>query len=108
MARSLTERESGILDLLLSLEAPGVAELREQAPTARVVSRCPCGCATINLWVDRNATPPSRLGRRYGPAIRAMTRRLPIPPGAAVTGVEEKGRRCLLPHHTLGRRSRLA
>jgi hypothetical protein len=90
MARSLTERESGILDLLLSLEAPGVAELREQVPTALVVGKCRCGCASIDLWVDRNATPPSALGRRYGPAIRAITRPLPIPPNATVTGVDEK------------------
>jgi hypothetical protein len=78
--RPLTERERDTLDLMLSLEAPGLAELREQAATARVSSECPCGCANIDLEVDRNASPPSQLGRRYGPAITAMTRPLPLPP----------------------------
>jgi len=93
MARPLSEREREILDLLLSLEVPGIAELREQAPTAQVVGMCECGCATIDLDVDRDVTPPSPLGRRYGPAVRAITRPLPLPPNAKVTdvtGVEVK------------------
>lgn len=85
MARPLDEREREMLDVLLSLEAPGIAELREQAATARVERRCECGCASVDLDVDRNATPPSPLGRRYGPAIRTITRPLPIPPHAKLT-----------------------
>jgi hypothetical protein len=78
MTRPLTEREDEILELMLSLEAPGIAELREQAPTARVTGRCPCGCATIDLDVDRDLTAPSPISHPGGPAIEARTRRLPM------------------------------
>ena len=54
-----TEREREILDLLLSVEGAGVAELRAQAETAEVVGQRPCGCATIDLAVDRARAPRS-------------------------------------------------
>jgi hypothetical protein len=65
--RPLTEREQRILRFLLSVDAPGVDALRQQASVATVVGRCPCGCATIYLSVDRSAAPQSSI--RRSPAI---------------------------------------
>jgi hypothetical protein len=50
--RPLTPRERSVLDLLLTADFPGAAELRVQARTARVTGRCACGCPTIDLAVD--------------------------------------------------------
>jgi len=50
--RSLTDREREILDLLLSVDIPGIELLREQAASARA-ARWNCGCASFNLIVDR-------------------------------------------------------
>ncbi|MGW1889621.1 hypothetical protein ACWCP6_05065 [Streptomyces sp. NPDC002004] len=33
--------------------------LRAQIPYARVVGRCRCGCATVDVAVDRTAVPPA-------------------------------------------------
>ena len=41
-----------MLAFLLEPEFTGVEALRRQAATARVVGRCPCGCATIYLATD--------------------------------------------------------
>ena len=69
--RPMTERERAILSFLLSVDALGVEALRVQAATAEVVGRCPCGCATINLRVDRAITPVSSI--RTSPVIHAAT-----------------------------------
>lgn len=45
-----------MLSFLLGSEFPGVEALRRQAATARVVGRCECGCATIDLATDPAAT----------------------------------------------------
>jgi len=50
--RSLSANERAALDFMLSADFPGVEELRLQAASVRVVSRCSCGCATINLSVE--------------------------------------------------------
>jgi hypothetical protein len=42
--RPLTSAESAVLTLLLSVEFPGVDELRVQAASAAVVGGCDCGC----------------------------------------------------------------
>ena len=55
--RPLNQRERAILDFMLSVDAPGVNELRAQAATAEVSGRCDCGCATIDLSVDRATSP---------------------------------------------------
>ena len=55
--RSLTQLEAAALNFVLGAEFPGVAELREQAMTARVVGRCECGCPSIDLAVDRASSP---------------------------------------------------
>jgi len=52
--RPLDEREDAILRLLLSVDFPGVESLRRQADVARVSGRCPCGCASIDLWIDQS------------------------------------------------------
>jgi hypothetical protein len=54
----LTDRQRKILDLLLTAEIAGVAELRQQA---RLASAKPwdCGCASVDLWVDRDHAPRS-------------------------------------------------
>jgi hypothetical protein len=51
--RPLTPNERATLDTLLAADFPGAAELRAQAPTARVTGRCGCGCPSIDLQVDR-------------------------------------------------------
>jgi len=70
--RPLTEREREILDFLLSVDLPGVEELREQAETALAVrwgERDP----SFALYVDKEATRPSPLRTR--PLIQASTKR---------------------------------
>ncbi|MET8853786.1 hypothetical protein [Amycolatopsis sp. NPDC004625] len=57
-SRPLTPEERTTLDTLLAADFPGAAELRAQAPTARVTGGCACGCPTIDLAVDE-ATPPA-------------------------------------------------
>jgi hypothetical protein len=68
--RRLTGREREILDFLLSPDAPGVAELREQAKSA-LAQPWECGCASFEIVVDRENTPPSSL-RPRGPTIEAI------------------------------------
>lgn len=62
----LSDRERDIVDLLLDVDVPGVAALRQQAHHATVSRRCACGCPTIWLAVDRERAP----------AIADLTRRL--------------------------------
>lgn len=47
------------LDALLSEADPVSRALRAQIPFARVTGRCGCGCATVDLTVDRAAVPPA-------------------------------------------------
>jgi hypothetical protein len=69
--RPLTPREREILDYLLSVETPGVAELRQQSQVA-LARRWPCGCASIDLAVDRRRVRPSPITAR--PAIEAQSK----------------------------------
>lgn len=55
MNRALKSSERAALDVLLAADFPGAVELRAQAPTARVIDTCKCGCPTINLTVDQAA-----------------------------------------------------
>jgi hypothetical protein len=57
--RPLSHREREVLDFLLSVRDPRAEALREQAGTAQVVGQCACGCATIDLEVDRTTAAPS-------------------------------------------------
>ena len=69
--RRLTLREREILGLLLAAKTPGVAELRQQS---EVVLARPwtCGCASIDLVVDRTRARPSSIRRR--PAIETQSK----------------------------------
>jgi hypothetical protein len=57
--RSLTEAEAEALECLLRADFPGVHELREQAPIAKVVGGCGCGCPTVRLEVDHDPVSPT-------------------------------------------------
>jgi hypothetical protein len=57
---------------VLSVEAPGVQALRQQAAVATVVVKCSCGCATIDLAVDPSLAPRSTLTR--SPVIETRTK----------------------------------
>ena len=56
---------------MLTPDAPGVDALRAQAGVAEVVGQCECGCATIDLGVDRSRAPQS--GVREYAAVNAST-----------------------------------
>lgn len=66
--RPLTEQERAILDFLLAADVQGTAELRRQAEGARA-QRWHCGCASIDLLVDRTRAPRAPVETR--PAIEA-------------------------------------
>ncbi|MEO8969350.1 MAG: hypothetical protein ABI427_17665, partial [Solirubrobacteraceae bacterium] len=74
--RPFSEREEAILRLMLSVDGPGIGALREQADAAMVVGRCSCGCATVDLAVDRSRAPRSLLTQ--SPIVETQTK-----PGAA-------------------------
>jgi len=65
--RPLDDTERAAATYLLSVDFPGREELRRQADTARVVDRCPCGCPTIYLWIDRAGTAPALEAREAIP-----------------------------------------
>src|SRR5581483_3759625 len=74
--RMLTERERAILDMLLSVETPGIEDLRAQARRVRV-ARWSCGCASFSIEVDRTGTPRSQLTKR--PAVEALSKQREYP-----------------------------
>ncbi|HEV2790364.1 MAG TPA: hypothetical protein VGV69_03595 [Solirubrobacterales bacterium] len=52
--RPLQPEETAVIRVLLDhADFDGRAELLAQVPTAKVVGRCGCGCATVELAVDR-------------------------------------------------------
>ncbi|MEU1244237.1 hypothetical protein ABZ388_28125 [Micromonospora parva] len=55
--RPLSDVERDVIARLLSVPFRGRDELRAQLPFATVEGRCGCGCATVNLAVDRAAAP---------------------------------------------------
>jgi hypothetical protein len=72
--RPLTEREQAILDFMLSVDLPGIEELRKQAKTALAVRWGPRD-PSFALYVDQEAAHPSSLRRRpTEPKIVADTR----------------------------------
>ena len=56
--RPLTAREAETLRFMLSPDDPRLARLREQSKVAVVTGKCACGCATIDLRVDRGKASP--------------------------------------------------
>jgi hypothetical protein len=61
--RPLTPVERAALEVLLAVDFPGAAELRAQAATARVTSRCGCGCPSVGLTVSETAPVAEVEGR---------------------------------------------
>jgi hypothetical protein len=55
MPRPLSGNEQAVIARLLSVSFRGRDELRAQLPFTTVEGRCGCGCATVNLTVDRAA-----------------------------------------------------
>jgi hypothetical protein len=72
-ARPLTPAEAAALSFMLTPDFPGFEQLRAQARNARVVGRCSCGCASIDIAVDRANTPPA-LAASPGVAATATSR----------------------------------
>jgi hypothetical protein len=69
--RPLTDREREILELLLSVEVPGIEELRKQVAFARA-ARWDCGCASFDVIVDRERAPRSTI--TTSPAVEAYSK----------------------------------
>ncbi|GCD43395.1 hypothetical protein [Streptomyces paromomycinus] len=59
MAEALPPEVATTLSALLTGSDPVSGALRAQLPYARVVGRCGCGCATVDLAVDHTAVPPA-------------------------------------------------
>jgi hypothetical protein len=59
-SRPLTTREREVLKVLLSVDFPGVDNLRRQANEVLVVGQCGCGCPSVDF----------QRGRGLGMAIR--------------------------------------
>ena len=70
--RPLTTREREILDFLLSVDAPGIEELRQQANFADAGPRV-VGDASIDLVIDRDRAPRSVLA--LSPRLEIAARR---------------------------------
>ena len=56
-ARPLSDPEQAVIARLLSVPFPGRDALLAQLPYVTVAGRCGCGCATVELAVDRAAAP---------------------------------------------------
>jgi hypothetical protein len=57
--RALTDGERAVLERLLSADFKDAAPYRAQLDAVTVVGRCGCGCATIELDVDRRRVEPA-------------------------------------------------
>jgi hypothetical protein len=55
--RELTEPERALLEWLIQNGTGNSAELMSQLAQARVVSRCACGCPTIDLGIGTRTAP---------------------------------------------------
>ena len=62
--RQLTPREAEVLDFMLSVDDPRIEPLRAQRPTVVVTGMCTCGCASIDLAVDRQRSPAADICRQ--------------------------------------------
>ncbi|HEX8863716.1 MAG TPA: hypothetical protein VGC06_32360 [Actinomycetes bacterium] len=51
--RPLTRREQEVLEALLSVDFPGVDNLRRQANEVLVVGECSCGCPSVDFQRGR-------------------------------------------------------
>jgi hypothetical protein len=64
--RPLTAQEQRLARWMLEHGEPGAREFLPQLDRARVVSRCPCGCATLDLQVDGFVRPRGGVMRVLG------------------------------------------
>ncbi len=55
--RPLTDHERALLEWLLQHSTPEAKTYLSQIPHVTVVSRCPCGCPTIDLAVNSQTAP---------------------------------------------------
>lgn len=62
--RQLTAREAEILDFLLGVDDPRIEPLREQRKSVVATGICGCGCASIDLAVDRERYKPAAICRQ--------------------------------------------
>jgi len=60
-AQPLTADVVATIDALLPPGTPGREELLAQLPHSRTGERCACGCATVDLIVDRSAVRPANV-----------------------------------------------
>jgi hypothetical protein len=56
--RPLSDQERSLLDWLLRHGTPEAGDYASQLPQVTVVSRCGCGCPTIDLAVAGRSAPP--------------------------------------------------
>ena len=59
--RPLTTDEFRLAKWMLERGGPAAVEFLAQLPGARVVSRCPCGCASIDFEIDGLPAPSGGL-----------------------------------------------
>jgi len=60
--RPLSGQETSLVRWMLEHGAPEAAKFLPQLPDARVASRCPCGCDSVNFSVAGVSPPPGVLG----------------------------------------------
>ena len=63
--RQLTKAEANLLTCLLTKLLPAQCHYVGQLTDSVVVSKCPCGCPTINLWAEGKLAPPESEARVF-------------------------------------------
>lgn len=71
--RPLTAEERRVVAFMLSIEGEGIDALRSQVEHVTVVSRCKCGCPSVDFEVDRDKAPQS-IDFAWRPAVNAESR----------------------------------
>ncbi|WP_455352821.1 hypothetical protein [Streptomyces sp. SYSU K217416] len=82
MADPLSPDAAAVLTALLAGTDPVSTALRAQIPYARVTGRCGCGCATVDLRVDRARAAPAPA--HDSPAVEASYNTSPVGAGVLV------------------------
>jgi hypothetical protein len=78
-----------VLSFLLQPEFPGVEALRRQAATARVMRRCECGCATVELATDAGVPAAEGVGEPNAVEARGRARDDGRPPPELILFVRD-------------------
>jgi hypothetical protein len=92
--RPLSAPERLMLDLVLSSDFAGVAELREQARSALVVGGCDCGCPSVDLQTAV-AARAARLDSRLVPSELEVVPVGKEPPGQVILFADDGRLSCL-------------